>query len=58
MAYCPDHRLIVSGGFCYDLVISHPYVSNPVSRLYGHSAPIVGVEHVAGTSQASAMSCI
>ena len=51
MAYCPDHRLLVSGGFSYDLVINNPYVSNPISRLRGHCSSIVGVEHVMGTSQ-------
>ncbi|CAM9409360.1 unnamed protein product [Scytosiphon promiscuus] len=53
LAYCPDHSLIVSGGFSYDLVINNPYVSNPVSRLQGHCSPIAGVEHITGTSQAS-----
>ncbi|CAM9110180.1 unnamed protein product, partial [Hapterophycus canaliculatus] len=51
MAYCPDHSLIVSGGFSYDLVINNPYVANPVSRLQGHCSPIAGVEHITGTSQ-------
>ncbi|CAM9181074.1 unnamed protein product [Ascophyllum nodosum] len=53
MAYCPDHQLIVSGGFCFDLVVNNPSVSTPISYLRGHSAPIVGVEHILGTSQAS-----
>ncbi|CAM9771885.1 unnamed protein product [Ectocarpus sp. 4 AP-2014] len=53
MAYCPDHRLIVSGGFSYDLVVNNPYVPSPISRLRGHCSSIVGVEHVTGTSQAS-----
>lgn len=53
LAYCPDHSLIVSGGFSYDLVINNQYVPNPVSRLQGHCSPIAGVEHVAGTSQVS-----
>lgn len=55
MAYCSDHHLIVSGGFCYDLIISNPYISSPISRLSGHSAPIIGVEHIVGTSQASSI---
>lgn len=53
MTYCPEYRLIVSGGFCYNLAVNNPYVSSPISRLRGHSAPIVGVEHLVGTSQAS-----
>lgn len=55
LAYCPDHSLIVSGGFSYDLVINNPYVPNPVSRLQGHCSPIAGVEHVMGTSQVSVL---
>eukprot|EP00903_Cladosiphon_okamuranus_P013183 g12296.t1 len=51
MAYCPDHRLLVSGGFSYDLVINNPYLSSPISRLRGHCSSIVGVEHIVGTSQ-------
>lgn len=51
MAYSPEHRLLVSGGFSYDLVINNPYVSSPISRLRGHCSSIVGVEHVMGTSQ-------
>lgn len=53
MAYCPDHRLIVSGGFSFDLVINNQYDSTPISRLHGHTAPIVGVDHLKGTCQAS-----
>ncbi|CAN0265919.1 unnamed protein product [Ectocarpus sp. 12 AP-2014] len=55
MAYCPDQRLIVSGGFSYDLVVNNPYVPSPISRLRGHCSSIVGVEHITGTSQASGM---
>ncbi|CAM9649007.1 unnamed protein product, partial [Ectocarpus sp. 13 AM-2016] len=51
MAYCPDQRLIVSGGFSYDLVVNNPYLSSPISRLRGHCSSIVGVEHITGTSQ-------
>ncbi|CAN0530705.1 unnamed protein product, partial [Ectocarpus sp. 12 AP-2014] len=51
MAYCPDQRLIVSGGFSYDLVVNNPYVPSPISRLRGHCSSIVGVEHITGTSQ-------
>lgn len=55
MAYCSDHRLIVSGGFSFDLVISNQYESTPISRLHGHTASIVGVDHLKGTHQASYM---
>lgn len=55
MAYYPDHRLLVSGGFSYELVVNNPYVSRPISSLRGHLSSIVGVEHVTGTSQASKM---
>ncbi|CAM9440600.1 unnamed protein product, partial [Discosporangium mesarthrocarpum] len=52
MAYCPEYRLVVSGGFCYDILVSNPYVSKPINRLHGHCAPIVGVEIPPNSPQA------
>jgi hypothetical protein len=40
--------LIASGGFAFDVVLSNPYVQQPISKLHGHTAPIVGVQIVAG----------
>eukprot|EP00953_Heterococcus_sp_UTEX-ZZ885_P006321 3868-Heterococcus_DN1.PRE.4 len=42
------HRLIASGGFAFDVVLSNPYVQQPISKLHGHTAPIVGVQIVPG----------
>jgi hypothetical protein len=41
-------RLIASGGFAFDIVLSNPYVPQPISKLHGHTAPIVGVQIVPG----------
>ena len=39
-----EYRLLVSGGFDFDVIIWNPYVEHLILRLSGHSNSICGVE--------------
>ena len=43
MAYSEKHKVLVSCGFDFDVIVWNPYLQTSIMTLVGHEHPLVGV---------------
>mmetsp|Transcript_58012 Transcript_58012/g.111881 ORF Transcript_58012/g.111881 Transcript_58012/m.111881 type:complete len:1193 (+) Transcript_58012:138-3716(+) len=50
MAFAASIKVLVSGGYDYDLFVWNPYVKTSIHQIPGHQAPIVAIEVLGSSS--------
>eukprot|EP00435_Cladocopium_sp_Y103_P029384 s482_g7.t1 len=50
MAFATSTKVLVTGGYDYNLFVWNPYVGKSIHTIHGHSAPIVGIEVLGASS--------
>merc|ERR550532_1803059 len=50
MAFTASIKVLVSGGYDYDLFVWNPYVKTSIHQIPGHQAPIVAIEVLGSSS--------